>query len=336
MPRNGSGVMSIPNTFADQTTITAGAHNSNWFDAASEFSNSMALDGQSQMVGQLKIASGSVTAPGLVPASDLDTGLYRIGGDNLGVACAGAKVLDIGTAGLDVTGALTVGSAAVYKSGGTDVAVADGGTGASTATAGFNALAPTTTRGDLITRDASNNVRLAIGAADTVLKSDGTDPSYGKIVNANITDGTIAYAKLASGATAAQSDMETGTSTTTIVTPGRLHFHPGHPKAGGNLDGTGTPAFRAGDYGMGAVTDNGTGLYTLAFDTSFSDTTYWLTGWARNSSDSTITMGALTANQTGTKSAGSISVKSFSVGGGSAGADQDLPEIGMMFWGDYA
>ena len=34
MPRNGSGVMSIPNTFVDQTTITAGAHNTNWSDAA--------------------------------------------------------------------------------------------------------------------------------------------------------------------------------------------------------------------------------------------------------------------------------------------------------------
>jgi hypothetical protein len=189
MPRNGSGVMSIPNTFVDQTPITAGAHNSNWSDAASEISNSVALDGQSQMTGQLKIASGTVTAPGLVPGSDLDTGIYRIGGDNLGVACAGAKVLDIGTAGLDITGALTVGSAAVYKSGGTDVAIADGGTGQSTATAGFDALSPTTTRGDIITRGASNNGRLAIGAADTLLKSDGTDLSYGKIAAANVTDG---------------------------------------------------------------------------------------------------------------------------------------------------
>jgi hypothetical protein len=124
-----------------------------------------------------------------VPGSDLDTGLYRIGGDNLGIACAGAKVLDIGTGGLDVTGALTVGTAAVYKSGGTDVAIADGGTGQSTATAGFDALSPTTTRGDIITRGAANNGRLAIGAADTLLKSDGTDLSYGKIAAANVTDG---------------------------------------------------------------------------------------------------------------------------------------------------
>jgi hypothetical protein len=107
MPRNGSGTQQTPNTFVDQTTITAGAHNANWADAASEITNSLALDGQSQMSGQLKIANGSVSAPGLVPGSDLDTGLYRIGGDNLGVACAGAKVLDIATTGLGITGALT-------------------------------------------------------------------------------------------------------------------------------------------------------------------------------------------------------------------------------------
>jgi hypothetical protein len=53
----------------------------------------------------------------------------------------------------------------VYVGGGTDVAVADGGTGASTAQAGFDALSPVTTQGDTIFRDASNNTRLAIGTA---------------------------------------------------------------------------------------------------------------------------------------------------------------------------
>jgi hypothetical protein len=333
MPRNGSGTQSVPNTFVDQTTITAGAHNANWSDAAAEITNSMALDGQSQMSGPLKIASGSVTAPGLVPGSDLDTGLYRIGGDNLGVACAGAKVLDIGTAGLDVTGALTVGSAAVYRSGGTDVAVADGGTGASTATAGFNALAPTTTRGDLITRDASNNVRLAIGAANRVLRSDGTDPSWGQVVNGDITDGTIAYAKLASGATAAQSDMETGTSTATIVTPGRQHFHPGHPKAGGNFDGTGTPAFRSGDYGMGAITDNGFGDWALALDTAFSNTNYWVIGMSRSNADSAVGDPRCGPFQSSAKTASSYTIRNWDA---ESDGSQDSTEVGVSFWGDYA
>jgi hypothetical protein len=187
MPRNGSGVMSIPNTFVDQTTITAGAHNSNWSDAASEISNSVAVDGQSQMSGQLKIISGTATAPGLCAWLRLG---YRPLSHWRGQSrhCVRRRQ-GAGYRDLDVTGALTVGTAAVYKSGGTDVAIADGGTGQSTATAGFDALSPTTTRGDIITRGAANNGRLAIGAADTLLKSDGTDLSYGKIAAANVTDG---------------------------------------------------------------------------------------------------------------------------------------------------
>jgi hypothetical protein len=272
-----------------------------------------------------------------VPGSDLDTGVYRIGGDNLGVACAGAKVLDISPTGLDVTGALSAGGAAVYKSGGTDVTIADGGTGQSTATAGFDALAPTTTRGDLITRGAANNGRLAVGAADTVLKTNGTDPSWAKIVAANVTDGTLTHAKLASGVTATQANMEAASATDILVPPGRQHFHPGHPKAGGNLNGSGTPAFRSGDYGMGAVTDNGTGDYVVAFDTAFADTNYWCTGYARCTDVvGSVQTGVMSSGSDGAKTASTFQVKGFTVGGGSAGANQDNTEIGMTFWGDYA
>lgn len=59
-----------------------------------------------------------------------------------------------------------------YLPGGTDVAVADGGTGASTATAGFDNLAPTTTKGDLIVHNGTDNIRLAVGSDDQVLVAD--------------------------------------------------------------------------------------------------------------------------------------------------------------------
>ena len=36
-----------------------------------------------------------------------------------------------------------------------------------------------TTRGDMVTRDASEPIRLAVGSANTILRSDGTDPSWG-------------------------------------------------------------------------------------------------------------------------------------------------------------
>lgn len=56
--------------------------------------------------------------------------------------------------------------------------IAQGGTGQATATAGFDALAPTTTRGDIIYRDASNNVRLAKGSSGQVLTMGASDPAW--------------------------------------------------------------------------------------------------------------------------------------------------------------
>lgn len=93
-----------------------------------------------------------------------------------GILKATSGVIGTATAGTDY-----------YNPGGTDVAVADGGTGASTATAGFDALAPTTTRGDLIYRGASNNLRLAKGTSGQFLKQGTNDPAWAGITEADLT-----------------------------------------------------------------------------------------------------------------------------------------------------
>lgn len=56
--------------------------------------------------GVASFADGAVGAPGITFASDTDSGLYRIGANNIGVAVNGAKVLDVATTGLAVTGNL--------------------------------------------------------------------------------------------------------------------------------------------------------------------------------------------------------------------------------------
>jgi collagen type VII alpha len=57
--------------------------------------------------------------------------------------------------------------------------IANGGTGATTNTIAFNALAPTTTTGDISYRDAAgNNVRLGIGSATQVLTVSGGLPAW--------------------------------------------------------------------------------------------------------------------------------------------------------------
>jgi microcystin-dependent protein len=104
LARNGSGTYTKVNTFVAGNSITAAGHNQNWDDIATEITNSVAADGQTTLTGPLKAASGTVGAPGITFASDTDCGLYRIGGNNIGVAVNGAKVLDVATTGLTVTG----------------------------------------------------------------------------------------------------------------------------------------------------------------------------------------------------------------------------------------
>jgi hypothetical protein len=54
------------------------------------------------------------------------------------------------------------------------LAIGNGGTGQTTATAAFDALAPTTTKGDLIAHDGTDNVRVGAGTNGYVLAADST------------------------------------------------------------------------------------------------------------------------------------------------------------------
>jgi hypothetical protein len=54
------------------------------------------------------------------------------------------------------------------------VAIANGGTGQTTAVNAFDALSPTTTKGDLIVSDGTDNVRLGVGADTFALVADST------------------------------------------------------------------------------------------------------------------------------------------------------------------
>ena len=104
MSRNGSGTHSIPNTLVSGEVIEASDHNENYSDISAEITNSVAVDGQSTMTGALKLSNGTVGAPAAAFGSDTDTGLYRIGSNNLGVAVGGTKIVDVASTGATVTG----------------------------------------------------------------------------------------------------------------------------------------------------------------------------------------------------------------------------------------
>jgi len=62
------------------------------------------ITGQKTFSAAVLVADGTVALPGVAFSADTDSGLYRIGANNIGVGVNGAKVLDIGTAGLGITG----------------------------------------------------------------------------------------------------------------------------------------------------------------------------------------------------------------------------------------
>jgi hypothetical protein len=135
--------------------------------------------------------SSGGTTPSLTLTTTL-TGLLKGNGTAMSAATAGTDY-SAGTSALTTgilksttgTGALTIAVAADFptlnqNTTGTaanvtgTVAIANGGTGQTTQTAAFDALAPTTTKGDLIVDNGTNNVRLAVGTDAYVLTADST------------------------------------------------------------------------------------------------------------------------------------------------------------------
>lgn len=139
MSYNGAGVFQINSAgqpVVTGTTISSTAFNALTADLATGLSTAVLKDGTQTPTANIPLAgfkltglgaatvngdalrfeqlftaaawgapNGTVNLPAITYASDPDTGLYRIGANNIGVAANGAKVLDIGTTGLVVTGA---------------------------------------------------------------------------------------------------------------------------------------------------------------------------------------------------------------------------------------
>jgi microcystin-dependent protein len=80
---------------------------------ATGLTTAICRDGQSTTTARIPFAAGigmsdgSVGTPAINFTGDTNSGIYVIGPDNIGVSVAGAKVLDIATTGLTVTGDFT-------------------------------------------------------------------------------------------------------------------------------------------------------------------------------------------------------------------------------------
>ncbi len=233
--------------------------------------------------------------------------LYSNGANTVtGLATANSGVLVTSGGGVpsiatDIPTAVTIGGGAIYRAGGTDVAVADGGTGTSSAgigafnnITGFSAAGSTgTTSTNLVFSTSPTLVTPTLGAATatsinkvaftapsasaTITVADGKTLTCNNSLTLSATDGativfgvggTVSYAGVAS-----QSDQETATRTDAYVSPGRQQFHPSSAKAWVHYTSVTTTAIIA-SYGVTSLTDNGTGRTQINFTTAFSSANY--------------------------------------------------------------
>lgn len=110
MARDSSGNYTLPtgNPVAADTTIEASWANTTLGDIADELTDSLSRSGKGSMSGVLKISNGSAASPALQFGSDSNTGLYRVGADNLGLGVGGALKLDINSSRVNFTNRATI------------------------------------------------------------------------------------------------------------------------------------------------------------------------------------------------------------------------------------
>ena len=121
MPWSGSVYTLPPGTTA--TTLTAiSSTDYNAFVNDVEASFNDIVDGTVSWVAAVKASDGTVSAPGISFGSDTDTGLYRIGANNMAVAVGGVKLLDFASAAVSITGTLGVSSTVTLATGTTSIA----------------------------------------------------------------------------------------------------------------------------------------------------------------------------------------------------------------------
>jgi hypothetical protein len=186
-PITTSGTLTITNTAPDQvvsltqggTTTITGTYPNFTISSSDAFSGTVTSVGTAGSVSGLTLTGGPITSAGTVTlggtltvtpsnfASQTANTFLAAPNGSAGTPTFRAVVAtDIPTLNQNTTGTASNVTGTV--------AIANGGTGQTSQVAAFDALSPTTTKGDLIVNDGTDNIRVAVGANTYVLTADST------------------------------------------------------------------------------------------------------------------------------------------------------------------
>lgn len=265
--------------------------NSQFTDIASGLTNCLTRDGQSIMTGQIKAANGTVALPSYTFGTDLDTGIYRIAANNIGISVGGAKVVDVAATGVGVTGTFAASGV---------TSVADG-------TVALPGLAFASDPNSGVYRIGADNIGVAVNGAKvldiatTGLAVTGTLSTTGAF-SPNSLSGTIGGTPTFSGVVtfsaapvfSAGAGLGTGTYSGNATFSGNTTFSSATGIVARNTAKTfatvNNPNTVAGGFGVASATRNAQGDYTVTWSAAFANANYAVVITPEHSEERTTTI----------------------------------------------